>query len=101
VAATLDLGDDDLCIKEARIVLGAVGPIPLRSRKAEEMLSGQHVKKDLFIEAAGMAAEESKSISDQRASARYRKEMVRVWTRYALEEAFRAGTAAKRDMKNK
>jgi len=89
VAATLDLGDDDLCIKEARIVLGAVGPTPLRSRKAEEMLSGQHVKKDLFIEAARIAAEESKSISDQRASARYRKEMIRVWTRYALEEAFR------------
>jgi carbon-monoxide dehydrogenase medium subunit len=88
VAATLILGDDDLCIKEARIVLGAVGPTPLRSRKAEEMLSGQPAKKDLFIEAARIAAEESQPISDQRASAPYRKEMIRVWTRYALEEAF-------------
>ncbi len=95
VAASLVLGSDDRYIKEARVVLGAVGPTPLRSRKAEKMLSGQHAKKDLFIEAARIAAEESKSISDQRASAQYRKEMVRVWTRYALEEAFRKCTGAR------
>jgi carbon-monoxide dehydrogenase medium subunit len=95
VAVSLVLGEDGHYIKEARIVLGAVGPTPLRSRKAEEILSGQHAKKDLFIEAARIAAEESKSISDQRASAQYRKEMVRVWTRYALEEAFRKCTGAR------
>ena len=95
VAVSLVLGEDGHYIKEARIVLGAVGPTPLRSRKAEEILSGQHAKKDLFIEAARIAAEESKSISDQRASAQYSKEMVRVWTRYALEEAFRKCTGAR------
>jgi carbon-monoxide dehydrogenase medium subunit len=100
VAASLVLGSDARYIKEARIVLGAVAPTPLRSRKAEEMLSGQYAKKDLFMEAARIAAEESRAISDQRASASYRKEMVRVWTRYALEEAFQAATAANRDMKN-
>jgi carbon-monoxide dehydrogenase medium subunit len=88
VAASLVLGGDDHYIREARIVLGAVGPTPLRSRKAEEVLSGQYAEKELLIEAARIAAEESQSISDQRASASYRKEMVRVWTRYALEEAF-------------
>ena len=88
VAARLVLGEDDRHIKDARIVLGAVGPTPLRSRKAEELLSGRQPTKDLFFEAARVAAEESQSISDQRASASYRKEMVRVWTRYALEEAF-------------
>ena len=93
VAASLVLGGDDHYIKEARIVLGAVGPTPLRSRKAEEMLSGKPTTKDLFFEAARIAAEESQPISDQRASAPYRKEMIRVWTRYALEEAFQAGTA--------
>jgi len=92
VAASLTLGDDGRYIKEARIVLGAVAPTPLRSRKAEEMLSGQYAKKDLFMEAARVAAEESRPISDQRASASYRKEMIRVWTRYALEEAFQNGT---------
>jgi CO/xanthine dehydrogenase FAD-binding subunit len=101
VAASLVLGSDDHHIKEARIVLGAVGPTPLRSRKAEEMLSGKPTTKDLFYEAARIAAEESQPISDQRASASYRKEMIRVWTRHALEEAFQAGTAANRDIKNR
>jgi carbon-monoxide dehydrogenase medium subunit len=91
VATSLVLEDDKRHIKEARIVLGAVGPTPLRSRKAEEILSGQYANRDLFIEAARIAAEESQSISDQRASASYRKEMVGVWTRYALEEAFQNG----------
>ena len=92
VAASLVLGGKDHHIKEARVVLGAVGPTPLRSRKAEEMLSGQHPRKDLFIEAGRIAAEESQPISDQRASASYRREMIRVWTRYALEEAFQKGS---------
>ena len=101
VAASLVLGKGGHSIKEARIVLGAAGPTPLRSRKAEEMLSGQPPQKDLFSEAARIAAEESQPISDQRASAPYRKEMIRVWTRYALEEAFQAGRAGNRDMENR
>ena len=101
VAASLVLGKGGHSIKEARIVLGAAGPTPLRSRKAEEMLSGQPPQKDLFSEAARIAAEESQPISDQRASAPYRKEMIRVWTRYALEGAFQAGRAGNRDMENR
>ena len=101
VAASLVLESDDYHIKEAQIVLGSVGPTPLRSRKAEELLSGQPTTRDLFFEAARIAAEESQPISDQRASASYRKEMIRVWTRYALEEAFQAGTAGNREMKNR
>ena len=87
VAASLILGEDGRYIQEARIALGAVAPTPLRSRKAEEMLSGQYAKKDLFMEAARIAAEEARPISDQRASASYRREMIQVWTRHALEEA--------------
>jgi carbon-monoxide dehydrogenase medium subunit len=94
VAASLVLESGNGYIKEARIVLGAVGPTPLRSRKAEELLCGQQLTKDLFVEAARIAAEESQSISDQRASASYRKEMVRLWTRHALEEAYQNGRAS-------
>jgi len=92
VAASLVSGKDGRSIKGARIVLGAVGPTPLRSWKAEEMLCGKHTTEDLFFEAARIAAGECQPISDQRASASYRKEMIRVWTRYALEEAFQKST---------
>jgi carbon-monoxide dehydrogenase medium subunit len=38
-------------------------------------------------EAAEAAAKNCTPISDQRASADYRKQMVRVWTRHAVKEA--------------
>ena len=64
-----------------RIVLGAVAPTPIRARKAEEAFRSS-------IEAAAQAAaDESRPISNVRASADYRREMVRVLTRRALEQA--------------
>ncbi len=87
VAAKLTL-DRSHHVQEVRIVLGGVAPTPVRARRAEEMLLGQRLKEELIAEAARLAADESRPISDQRASAPYRKEMVRVWTRHTLEEAF-------------
>ena len=37
-------------------MLGAVGPIPLRARKAEALLMGQQVSEELIQEVAIMAA---------------------------------------------
>jgi CO/xanthine dehydrogenase FAD-binding subunit len=73
---------------DARIVLGAVAPTPIRAKKAEGLLQGQPWTKALAEEAGEMAAKASKPISDVRASAPYRKKMVSVLTRRALEEAF-------------
>lgn len=69
---------------EVRIVLGAVAPTPIRAYQAEEVL-----KKDprAIEEAAAAAMAEAKPISNVRASAEYRREMVRVLTRRALEQA--------------
>jgi carbon-monoxide dehydrogenase medium subunit len=86
VAVRLTLSDK-LNVREARIVLAAVGPTPLRARQAEKMLVGQQITEELMEEAAITAAGESRPITDQRATAAYRKEMIKVWTRYALREA--------------
>lgn len=86
VACTLSLKGDGT-ISEARISLGAVAPKPIRARKAEQMLTGQKLTPELAKKAAELAADECAPISDQRATAEYRKEMVRVWTRHALLEA--------------
>ena len=75
-------------------VLGGVAPTPLRARKAEALLSGQSFDEKLIAEAARMAAEESRPISDPRASAEYRREMVKVWTGHALQEAFQKASSA-------
>ena len=72
------LSTENGVFKDVRIGLGAVAPTPVRARKAEEMLEGEKVSDDVIAEAAKAAAEESKPISDHRASAEYRRMMVEV-----------------------
>jgi CO/xanthine dehydrogenase FAD-binding subunit len=59
-----------------RIALGAVAPTPIRARKAEGILENRKLTPELIQGCAEAAAEETKPISDIRASAEYRKEMV-------------------------
>ncbi len=73
-------------IKWARLTLGAVGPTPLRVRKAEELLLGNIMNEDLLTRASETAWREVSPISDSRASAEYRREMSAVLTRRALRE---------------
>jgi CO/xanthine dehydrogenase FAD-binding subunit len=79
-------------LKEARIVLGAVAPIPMRAPKAEDLMKSRPWTRDLIEEGGEMAAEEAKPISDVRASAEWRKKMVAVLTRRTLEEAHERAT---------
>ena len=81
--------DEDGVVAEARIALGAVGPTPLRAPAAENRLEGRRFDPAAAEEAADCAAEDARAIDDVRASADYRKEMVRVLTRRAVENAFR------------
>jgi len=74
---------------EVRVVLGAVAPTPIRARKAEAVLQGKKLNEELIEKAAQAAADESRPISNVRASAGYRRDMVRVLTRRALEQAMR------------
>ena len=80
------LFDGEAC-REARIVLGAVAPIPMRAIETEGVVKGQEWTQELIRRAGDRAAQESKPISDVRASAEWRKRMVAVLTRRALEEA--------------
>ncbi len=92
VSVAVYLVCEDAAIREARIVLGAVGPIPLRARKAEGLLAGQVLTQSLLAEAGEVAASESRPITDIRASAEWRRKMVLVLTRRAIAEAIeRAG----------
>lgn len=74
-------------IARAAVVLGAVAPTPLAAAKTAEFLSGQKPSTGLFAEAASLAAEECRPISDIRGSAWFRKEIVTVLTRRALAGA--------------
>ena len=77
--------DGKKCI-EAKLVLGAVAPTPIRAKKTEEILRGAEMDDALIEKAAQAASEESSPISDVRASAEFRKDMVKVFTGYALRK---------------
>ena len=75
--------DGGVCV-DARVVLGAVAPTPLRARRAESELVGGSLISERIDRAAKIAAEESKPIDDVRGSAWYRRRMVEVLTRRGL-----------------
>lgn len=85
VAVTLTL-EGNLC-REIRIALGAVAPTPIRAWQAEALLRGRLVDDALIAKAAEAAMNESRPIGNVRASADYRRQMVKVLTRRAIEQA--------------
>lgn len=74
-------------VADLGIVLAAVAPTPLRAVQAEAVLRGQRPTAARLAEAAQAASDEARPIGDVRGSADYRREMVRVLTRRALEQA--------------
>ncbi len=71
-------------IAAVRIALGAVAPVPLLSQLAEDLLLGlklTEISPKLVDDVALIAASESDPIDDHRASAEYRRDMVRVLSR--------------------
>lgn len=74
-------------MSDVRIGLGAVAPRPMRAEGAEALLSGEAADDDEAIDkAARMASKESRPISDHRASAEYRRIMVKVLVRRAIHQ---------------
>jgi carbon-monoxide dehydrogenase medium subunit len=98
VAVLLELGGDDE-ISKARIALGAVAPTPIRAPSAEKLLEGIRLGPEAARESAELAARSCEPISDHRASAQYRREMVRELCQQGLLAAYRQATSPKEDKK--
>lgn len=84
VAVLVRFAPDGQTCRDARIVLGAVAPTPIRAREAEALLQGTPLTEERIAEAGRLAAEAARPIDDVRGSAWYRREMVAVLTRRAL-----------------
>lgn len=84
VALTLDFVGD--VIHRARIALGAVAPTIIRAGEAEAFLAGKQLTDDVIARASELAAAAARPISDIRAGAEYRRDMVRVYTARGLRE---------------
>lgn len=76
--------------QDLRIALGALAPTAVRALHAEESLRGQPIGRKSAEDASRLAAEkDSNPISDIRASAKYRRAMVELLVKRALEQATR------------
>jgi carbon-monoxide dehydrogenase medium subunit len=93
VAASLQLHADGT-VKNVRIVLGAVAPIPKLVGSAGTELIGRLPDDGAFDHVADLAMKAAEPISDVRGSADFRRELVRVLTKRALATAYQRGGGA-------
>lgn len=87
VAAVASLDGGATRCRDVGIALAAVAPVPLRARGAEGLLRGQEISEPRIAAAAAAAMREARPISDIRATAGYRRQMVEVLTRRAMAGA--------------
>ncbi len=74
-------------VAAVRLCLGAVGPTPLRAKRAEGSLLGKSPREAAFREAGRIASQEAQPTSDIHGSEAYKRAMVAVLSRRALEAA--------------
>jgi carbon-monoxide dehydrogenase medium subunit len=96
-AASFWVGDKSVFVAP-RIALGAVAPTVIRARKAEAFLDGCTISAEAMAEAGRIAAIEAKPISDFRASADYRRDLVAVLVKRALANAQTRATTKEKEL---
>jgi CO/xanthine dehydrogenase FAD-binding subunit len=88
--ATVSLGVAGILKNDAlhavRVAIGAAAPTVLRAARVEAALEGQRLDSSLIFKAADLAAEEAMPIDDVRASAWYRRHLIRVFARRLLTD---------------
>jgi carbon-monoxide dehydrogenase medium subunit len=94
VAVSVTLDKKKETCSDIRIVLGSVGPAPMRAKQAEDLLKGKKITDDLLAEAGQRASEEASPTSDAEISEEYKRELVRVLVKRVGKEAFERATMA-------
>ena len=79
---------DKEAVQVARIVLGCVGPTPVRAVKAEALVLGKKLTAALIAEAGAMASRECSPSTDLRGSEQYKRAIVGTLVRRALKAAY-------------
>lgn len=73
-------------VEQARIALGAVAPVAVRTPETEALLLGETLDEAFINAAAATAAREARPIDDFRATGAYRRQMVEALVRRGLTE---------------
>ena len=73
--------------EDVRLALNSVASTIIRAKRAEDVLRGQRLSDDLLREAGEIAASEVDPMDDNRGSADYKRDLVKVLVRRAAEQA--------------
>ncbi|MGW0079310.1 FAD binding domain-containing protein [Streptomyces cellulosae] len=93
VAAVVRLSADGRC-EDLRLAVGAACDVPVRLDAVERSAVGNRLDAATVSALADACADQVEPLSDVRGSAWYRREMVRVWVRRAVEAARKRSTEA-------
>jgi len=77
---------DDGIVRSLSVVVGAVSPVPVRLRAVEEQLTGRRPDPSTLRTAAALAAEAIDPVGDLRGTEWYKRQVVPVLVRRALEQ---------------
>lgn len=89
VNVAVNLGFEGVSCIGARVALGAVGPVPFRVPEAEALLLGHNLDPRLIRQVSLVAQKAARPITDIRASAAYRSDMVRALVDRALSRVLK------------
>ena len=90
-AVRLVAGADGAC-QLARVALGAVGPVPVRCREAEDLLVGRVLDAATIDQAAKLLPGEAFELDSRNASRVYRRRIAPVLARRALTAAWKSAS---------
>ena len=91
VAVSMEVDAAGVC-RDARVALTGVNPAPLLVRKASESLVGKKPSAELIEHVAHAAIQTAKPLTTSASTPVYRREMVKLFTRRALEQAWSAAS---------
>jgi CO/xanthine dehydrogenase FAD-binding subunit len=86
VSVLLEMDSDTGKCKKARVAAGSVAPVPLRLKKVEELFENAEISEKMLIEAQKIAAISVSPITDIRSTADYRRQIVGVYVKRAVQE---------------
>lgn len=87
VAALITLEDGKNTCKAARLAFATAAPTPIRSKEAEKVLAGKELSGEIIELAAETASKEASPRTSWRTTEAYRRDLIRVLTRRAIQEA--------------
>jgi carbon-monoxide dehydrogenase medium subunit len=93
VYLVLDPDEQNRC-QDIRIVMGSVGPTPLRSERGEAFLKGQAITDALIEDAARVSAEDAQPTTDTNGSEEYKRDLVKVLVTRSIKEALNRASAS-------